>query len=93
MLSLAIFALTCGFVFGLAQFRVTMIVLATAVLFILAVGFGLMAGATPWGTVARGIMIVAGLQIGYVLGLMKTLFYGKARSQTRKPRLGVFRSN
>jgi hypothetical protein len=93
MLSLAIFTLTCGFAFGLTQFRVAMLIPATAVLLIFAVSFGLMAGATTWDAVGRAMMIFAGLQIGYVLGLMKTLFRGKARSQTRKTSLGFYRSN
>ncbi|WP_458760148.1 hypothetical protein ACSVBT_04930 [Afipia sp. TerB] len=91
MLSLMIFALTAGFAFGLAQFRVAMLVPATVVLLILAAAFGLAAGATAWGTVGMAILIAAGLQVGYFAGLTKTLFRRNTRSRSQPSSFGVSR--
>lgn len=91
MLSLMIFALTAGFAFGLAQFRVVMLVPATIVLLALAAGFGLAAGATAWGMVGAAVLIAVGLQVGYFFGLTKTLFRRSARSQSRQSSLRISR--
>ena len=91
MLSLTIFAATAGFVFGLAQFRVAMLIPAMAVLVTLAVTFGLTASASAWGVAGMVVVIAVGLQVGYFAGLTKTLFRRKARPESRQSPFGVSR--
>lgn len=91
MLSLMIFALTAGFAFGLAQFRVVMLVPATIVVLTLTAGFGMAAGTTAWGMAGAAILTAAGLQVGYFLGLTKTLLRRSARAQSRQSGLRISR--
>lgn len=92
MLSLTIFAATAGFAFGLAQFRVMMLIPAMAVLVAVAVGFGLTAGASAWGMVGMVALIAVGLQIGYFAGLTKTLFRRGVQPRSRQSAFEIFRS-
>jgi hypothetical protein len=91
MLSLTIFAATAGFAFGLAQFRVMMLIPAMAVLVAVAVGFGLTAGSGAWKMVGMVALIAIGLQLGYFAGLTKKLFRRAARPQSRPSIFGMSR--
>jgi hypothetical protein len=91
MLSLMIFAFTAGFAFGLAQFRVAMVIPATIVLLVLAAAFGLATGATAWGLIGSAMLIAVGFQLGYFAGLAKTLLRRNTRPQARQSSLGISR--
>ena len=83
MISLAILSFLAGAVLGL-WFRVPVLVLAIMLALIVVIGAGAATEVNPWWIALEALVVMVGLQLGYIPGIMIATYVPARECRTRQ---------